>query len=120
MRLLFSVTNVFTIPSRGVVLVPEITPVGEERFRIGDSLRLRRPDGAEDIVRIDGLKQPPQPHLLGKKCEVLVMLSGKKKEGHSYQDGSVVRGEPLRIVPGLPENVNSSNWLVCRSLGRRH
>jgi hypothetical protein len=80
MRLLFSVTNVFTIPGRGVVLVPEITPVGEERFRIGDSLRLRRPDGAEDIVRIDGLELATSATSLGKKCEVLIMLSGRKKE----------------------------------------
>ena len=55
MRLLFTVTEAFTVQSRGVVLLPELNFVGEEKFRVGDPLRLRRPNGIEDSVRIGGL-----------------------------------------------------------------
>lgn len=36
-----------TVQDRGIVLLPELRPVGDERFRVGDPLRLRRPDGSE-------------------------------------------------------------------------
>jgi hypothetical protein len=55
-RLLLTVADVFTIPNRGIVLTPELVPVGREVFNVGDSLRLRRPDGSDDIVQIGALK----------------------------------------------------------------
>jgi hypothetical protein len=71
--LLFTVTETFLIPGRGVVLLPELRPVGEEKFKIGDPLRLRRPNGAEDSVRIGGLEflKP-----LEGNCQLVVMLLG--------------------------------------------
>jgi hypothetical protein len=78
-RLLFTVTDTFSIPGRGVVLLPELTPVGEERFRVGDPLKLRRPDGAEASVCIGGLEflKSVKPK---SKCELVIMLSGTRKE----------------------------------------
>jgi hypothetical protein len=54
-RRLFTVEDVFTIRRRGTILVPGIVPEGDERFRIGDVLRLRRPDGSELQATIDGI-----------------------------------------------------------------
>jgi hypothetical protein len=54
-RRLFTVEEVFTIHWRGTILVPGIVPEGDERFHIGDTLRLRRPDESELLVTIDGI-----------------------------------------------------------------
>ncbi len=54
-RRLFIVEDVFTIHRRGIVLVPGIVPQGDERFCIGDALRLRHPDGSELPATIDGI-----------------------------------------------------------------
>jgi hypothetical protein len=61
-RHLFTVEDTFTIKGRGTVLVPGIVPEGEERFRIGDALRLRRPDGSEVEATIDGIDFFNVPH----------------------------------------------------------
>ena len=55
-RHLFTVEDTFTIRGRGTILVPGIVPEGDERFRIGDALRLRRPDGSEVEATIDGIE----------------------------------------------------------------
>jgi hypothetical protein len=61
-RLLFTVTDRFYLPGRGVCPVPGITPVEGERFRCGDSLLLKRPDGSEIRTRIGGIEMPnPTP-----------------------------------------------------------
>ena len=46
-RRIFNVADTFTIRSRGVVLMPGLVPINDERFRVGDPLLLRRPDGSE-------------------------------------------------------------------------
>jgi hypothetical protein len=51
-RLLFTVTETGTIQGRGIVLLPELRPVGDEQFSVGDPLILKRPDGVEGMVRI--------------------------------------------------------------------
>jgi hypothetical protein len=76
-RLLFTVTETFTVQGQGVVLLPELKPVGEEGFKVGDRLILKRPDGAEDVVRIAGLELLKP---LDGKGQLVVMLSGKNKE----------------------------------------
>jgi hypothetical protein len=53
-RKLFNVKDSFSIKGRGTVLLPGLAPEGDERFRIGDSLCLRRPDGTELRVAIGG------------------------------------------------------------------
>ena len=75
-RLLFTVTETFTVSGRGVVLLPELTFVGEEKFSVGEPLRLRRPDGAEEVVPIGGLEFLKYYG----KCQGAIMLSGKGKE----------------------------------------
>jgi len=76
-RLLFTVEETFTVQGRGVVLLPELKPLGEERFKVGDPLILKRPDGAEDKVSIAGLELLKP---LNGRCQLVVMLSGKSKE----------------------------------------
>jgi hypothetical protein len=55
-RKLFTVEDTFTIRGRGTVLVPGLVPESDERFRIGDSLRLVHPDGSELVVAISGIE----------------------------------------------------------------
>lgn len=55
-RRLFTVTDTFLIRARGVVLLPGIVPEGDERFQIGDPLRLKRPDGSTIDTTIGGLE----------------------------------------------------------------
>jgi hypothetical protein len=64
-RLLFTVTDRFYLPGRGVIPFPGIVPVEDERFRRGDSLLLKRPDGSEIQARIGGFELPnPNPGLV--------------------------------------------------------
>jgi hypothetical protein len=77
MRLLFTVTETFAVPRRCVVLLPELKPIGEETFKVGDPLRLRRPNGVEDVVQIGGLELL---NPLDGKCQLVVTLSGIEKE----------------------------------------
>jgi hypothetical protein len=77
MRLLFTVTEAFTVPGRGVVLLPELTFVGDEKFRVGEPLRLGFTDGTEELVLIGGLEflKP-----LSGNCLPVIMLRGKSKQ----------------------------------------
>jgi hypothetical protein len=62
-RKLFNVEDFFSIKGRGTVLLPGLVPEGDERFRIGDLLRLWRPDGSELQVAISGFDFfHPGPH----------------------------------------------------------
>ena len=60
-RKLFTVEDTFVIRQRGVVVVPGIAPLGEEKFRIGDPLELRRPDGTRRQTAIAGLEMFHRP-----------------------------------------------------------
>jgi hypothetical protein len=61
-RKLFTVEAVFLIEGRGVFLAPGIVPEGSERFRAGDTIELRRPDGNRNRTSIAGLDLPtPNP-----------------------------------------------------------
>ena len=75
--MLFTVTETFVVPGRCLVLLPELKPVDEEKFRVGDPLRLRRPSGVEDSVRIGGLELLKP---LDGKCQLVVTLSGMEQE----------------------------------------
>jgi len=68
---LFTVTGTFTIPGRGIVLLPGLLPSGDERFKVGDPVLLRHPNGLEIRSNIGGLELPhPNP-----KHEVLILLT---------------------------------------------
>jgi len=75
--LLFTVSDRFTIQGRGIVPLPELKSIGNEHFRVGDQLRLRRPDGTEDLVPIVGLDLLKP---LNGRCQPVVMLLGKEKD----------------------------------------
>jgi hypothetical protein len=75
--LLFTVTDTFSVAGRGVVLLPGLEPIGEERFIVGDPLILKRPDSADDIVRIGGLEFVKS---LNAKCLLAIMLSETSKQ----------------------------------------
>ena len=55
-RLLFVVEDTFDIPERGLVAAPGIIPEGDECFRIGDGLRIDRPDGSSIYTSIASLE----------------------------------------------------------------
>jgi len=55
-RRLFVVEDTFTIKGRGQVLVPAILPEGDECFRAGDPILLRKPDGSAIATRIGALE----------------------------------------------------------------
>jgi hypothetical protein len=75
-RRLFTVEFTFLIRDRGLVLVPGIIPEGEERFRVGDPIALRRPDGSFIEANIGGLEMlDPNP-----RRDVVVMLKGMTKD----------------------------------------
>jgi hypothetical protein len=69
-RHLFAVSDTFLIRGRGLVLVSGIVPVGDERFGVGDTLLLKRPDGSRARAVIGGLEmftcttKPDMPVLL--------------------------------------------------------
>ena len=64
------------IRGRGLVPVPGIIPVGEERFRAGDPLLLKRPDGSELRTTISSLEiLDPNP-----TNQVVVLLKELAKE----------------------------------------
>jgi hypothetical protein len=69
-RRLLTVTGTFAVTGCGLVLLPGLVPIGEERFKVGDPILLRRPDGREKRASIGALELPhPNP-----KNEVLIML----------------------------------------------
>lgn len=69
-RRLFTVTDTFTVTGRGIVLVPGLVPIGDERFSVGDPILLRCPDGLEVMTNIAGLEFPhPNPNY-----EMLILL----------------------------------------------
>lgn len=75
-RRLFTVSDTFTIRGRGLVPVPGFVPVGEERFRVGDPLLLKRPDGSEVRTAIGGLELlDPNPNR-----DVVVLLKELTKD----------------------------------------
>jgi len=74
-RCLSKVEDTFSIAGRGLVFVPGIVPIGDERFRVGDPLLLRRPDGTCLETVISGLALCcPNP-----RHEVDVLLKGLTK-----------------------------------------
>lgn len=74
-RRLFTVEATFTVRGRGLVLVPGLVIERDERFRVGDRIVLRRPDGPSLDARIGGLELPsPNP-----RHEVMVLLRSLTK-----------------------------------------
>jgi hypothetical protein len=75
-RRLFIVEDTFFITGHGLVPVPGIVPIDGERFRVGDPLLLKRPDGSELRTTIGGLEiLSPNP-----TNQVVVVLKGLTKE----------------------------------------
>ena len=74
-RRLFVVEDTFAIEGRGLTLVPGIIPEGNEVFRPGDPIMLRKPDGSFFATRIGGLEMVyPNP-----RRDVVIMLKDLTK-----------------------------------------
>src|SRR5205814_777171 len=73
-RRIFNVADTFTIRGRGLVLLPGLTPINNERFRVGDLLLLKRPDRTELVTWIAGIE------LFSGTAEVPVLLNGLSNE----------------------------------------
>jgi hypothetical protein len=74
-RRLFTVEDTFIIHERKLVLAPGLIPEGNERFRVGDPITLRRPDGSSTETKIGGLELlDPNP-----QCYVVIVLAGIAK-----------------------------------------
>jgi hypothetical protein len=74
---LFKVEDTISIASRGLVLIPGINPIGEERFRVGDPLVLKRPDCTKVSAAILGGLELICPN---PRQDVVIMLKGFSKE----------------------------------------
>jgi len=75
-RRLVVVEDVFGIAGRGVTFLPGIVPCGKERFNVGDSLVLRRPDGTAASAAISGIGLGGGSH----PFQLHVLLGGLRKE----------------------------------------
>jgi translation elongation factor EF-Tu-like GTPase len=78
-RRLFIVEDAFFIKGRGLVTVPGIVPEGDERFRVGDPILLKRPDGSRLEWTIGGLEMI---HCTPRRQtdDVFILLKGLNKE----------------------------------------
>lgn len=74
-RCLFKVEDTFLIAGRGLVPIPGIIPIGDERFRVGDPILLKRPNGSTISTNIGGLEFCC-PHL---RNDVVILLRGLTK-----------------------------------------
>jgi hypothetical protein len=78
-RRLFVVEDTFCIKGRGLVLLPGIIPEGEERFRAGDPILIKRPDGSCLESTIGGIEMllgsPPKP-----RKDYVILLHGLGKD----------------------------------------
>ena len=60
-RCLFIISDTFIIKGWGIALVPGIKPEGDERFRVGDTVELRKPDGTVARVKISAIEMFSPP-----------------------------------------------------------
>src|SRR5947209_336322 len=71
-RRLFIVENCWTIKGRGVVPEPALVPIGDELFRVGDPVLLKRPDGTTLLSRIGALMIFTIPPRIGDEAPILL------------------------------------------------
>ena len=76
-RKLFVVQDTIFIKSRGVAALPGIVPEGDERFRVGEPIILKRPDGTELSWQSGGLELMHTPRPRG---DIVVLLQGLSKD----------------------------------------
>ena len=78
-RRLFVVEDTFMIKGRGLVPIPGIIPEGDECFRVGDPILLKRPDGSCLEWTIGGIERistsTPRP-----EHDVVILLKGLDKD----------------------------------------
>ncbi|MCA9217989.1 MAG: hypothetical protein KDB27_33190 [Planctomycetales bacterium] len=55
-RVLLTVEDSFVVEGQGVVLLPKLEPIGDEVFRAGDPIQIRRPDGTVFQTRMHGVE----------------------------------------------------------------
>lgn len=79
-RKLFDVEDSYHIKGRGLVTFPGIIPEGEERFRIGDLVLLKRLDGSQLQWPIGGIEMISYPASARPRPEIVFLLKGLAKE----------------------------------------
>ena len=84
-RVLLTVEDTFTIEGRGVVLLPKLEPIDDERFAAGDAIRIRRPDGTDLDTVMQGLE-----FMTTSNDSFLVIVLPKHIEQHDVPVGSNV------------------------------
>src|SRR5262249_13489608 len=68
MQQLFMVAGAFTVPGRGLVLIPDVRP--EQRVKVGDAILLRRCGATDLSAEVAGVEVPlPNP-----QREVLILV----------------------------------------------
>ena len=108
-RRLFTVEDSFRLRV-AAFSVPGIVPQGDERFRIGDPIKLKRPDGSEIAWQIGGLEmlypRPPQN-------DVVILLKGLGKDDVPIgtEVWSVDSEGDTSIIPSRPWAVGNSPLL---------
>lgn len=84
-RVLLTVEETFTVAGRGVVLLPKLEPIGDERFAAGDPIRIRRPAGTDLDDFLQGVE-----FLMTKTDSCLVILLPRHVEQSDVPVGSDV------------------------------
>ena len=77
MRYLFTVSDIFVIRDRGIVLAPGVSP--RQEIRVGDAVELHRPDGTVLISVIKGVEFLDPPNL-SKDRSIPILLSNTADE----------------------------------------
>jgi hypothetical protein len=62
------------------VPVPGIVPQGDERFRIGDPILIKRPDGAHLVRTIGSIAPISYSHAVGLRNDVMIFIQNLTKE----------------------------------------
>ena len=70
------VEDSFLIKGRGLVVLPGLAPQGDERFRVGDPITLKRPTARISVGRSAGSRSPRV--LL--QMRLLMLLKGLSRE----------------------------------------
>jgi len=79
-RRLLVVEDTFFLKNRGLVPVPGIVPQGDERFRIGDPILIRRADGSHLEWTIGGIEMIGYAFGIPRQNDVVILLKDLTKE----------------------------------------
>jgi translation elongation factor EF-Tu-like GTPase len=79
-RLLFTIEDRFLIQDRGLVVVPGLSDRDDKRFRVGDPILLKRPDGTELTWPIGGFEMIERADNPRARLGIPILLRGLDKD----------------------------------------